>query len=425
MAPKKLTEPDKQEILELYRQPEETTSTLAGRYGVSNSTISRLLKATLPPAEYSALIQQKRAAADKGGSDSPAQNAAPTKPSVSAKAVSTQSESSAEADTSDESATPASTPEESATPANTEKAAPPQLRKKRSRTSSGEAASSTASTASTANEEVESKDPSPTVSSPKPEKEAGLAVGASDANKVDDGQSKPTRRRRRSTAPENEEASQLSLPDPESAEESPAEPPTESPAEPPAEPKRSVPQPVLRNSQPTQEDSMVDLEADWDDAPALDDDYDSDDDDDDDDDDYDDDDMDGWDETDPETSPHLETLEISPLAEANLPQLCYVVVERSSSELVALPLRVFGDLGQIPETEGDSRTLPIFDNHRVARRFSRRNQRVVKVPNSAAMFQTTSPYLQAKGITRLLLDGQVFALDEQNAEPVNTPSDIS
>jgi transposase-like protein len=416
MAPKKLTEPDKQEILELYRQPEETTSTLAGRYGVSNSTISRLLKATLPPAEYSALIQQKRAAADKGGSDSPAQNAAPPVPTKSkpAKSVSSNSES-LDADTSVEAGPPPSP----------EKAAPPQLRKKRSRTSSGEAASSTASPASTANEEVESKDDSPTVPPPNPEKEASLAVGASDANKVDDGQSKPTRRRRRSTSPETEEASQLSLPDPESAEESPAEPPSESPVEPPAEspteppaePKRSVPQPVLRNSQPAQEDSMVDLEADWDDAPALDDDYDSDDDDDDDYDD-DDDDMDGWDETDPEASPHLETLEISPLAEANLPQLCYVVVERSSSELVALPLRVFGDLGQIPETEGDSRTLPIFDNHRVARRFSRRNQRVVKVPNSTEMFQTTSPYLQAKGITRLLLDGQVFALDEQNAEPV-------
>jgi transposase-like protein len=65
MAPKKLTEADKTSILSLYRQPQETTSTLAERYGVSNSTISRLLKASLPEAEYGRLIQQKRSSTDK------------------------------------------------------------------------------------------------------------------------------------------------------------------------------------------------------------------------------------------------------------------------------------------------------------------------------------------------------------------------
>ena len=61
MSPRKLTETDKKDILKLYRQPEETTSTLADRYGVSNSTISRLLKSTLLESDYEALIQQKRA----------------------------------------------------------------------------------------------------------------------------------------------------------------------------------------------------------------------------------------------------------------------------------------------------------------------------------------------------------------------------
>ncbi|MBH8553457.1 helix-turn-helix domain-containing protein, partial [Nostocaceae cyanobacterium CENA357] len=45
---RKLTDSDKQEILKLYRETAETTSTLAERYDVSNSTISRLLKSTLP-----------------------------------------------------------------------------------------------------------------------------------------------------------------------------------------------------------------------------------------------------------------------------------------------------------------------------------------------------------------------------------------
>ncbi|MGB5972573.1 MAG: hypothetical protein WBG38_04600, partial [Nodosilinea sp.] len=118
---------------------------------------------------------------------------------------------------------------------------------------------------------------------------------------------------------------------------------------------------------------------------------------------------------------HLAPLEIAPLTADALPPLCYVVVERTSSELVVLPLRTFADLGQIPEAEGDSRTLPVFENHNVARRFSRRNQRVVKVPDGT-LLQTTSPYLQAKGITRLLIDGQVFSLG-QDPEPLVSSAD--
>ena len=59
---RKLTDSDKQEILKLYRESAETTSTLAERYGVSNSTISRLLKSTLPEEEYEYLVSLKRAA---------------------------------------------------------------------------------------------------------------------------------------------------------------------------------------------------------------------------------------------------------------------------------------------------------------------------------------------------------------------------
>src|SRR6476619_6676945 len=62
MSPKKLSDSDKHEILALYRQSPETTSTLATRYGVSSSTISRLLKSSLSEPEYEALIQQKRTA---------------------------------------------------------------------------------------------------------------------------------------------------------------------------------------------------------------------------------------------------------------------------------------------------------------------------------------------------------------------------
>ena len=62
MSPRKLTEDDKQDILEQYRNSEATTSTLAQSYEVSSSTISRFLKNKLSSTEYEDLIQQKRLA---------------------------------------------------------------------------------------------------------------------------------------------------------------------------------------------------------------------------------------------------------------------------------------------------------------------------------------------------------------------------
>ncbi|HAN73124.1 MAG TPA: transcriptional regulator [Planktothrix sp. UBA8407] len=99
-------------------------------------------------------------------------------------------------------------------------------------------------------------------------------------------------------------------------------------------------------------------------------------------------------------------VKILPLTETVLPKTCYLVIDRFS-ELIAKPLRAFSELGTIPEAEILEKTLPIFDNHRIASRFSGRNQRVLKVPDGR-LLSKAAPYLQAKGITRLLIDGQVY-----------------
>jgi hypothetical protein len=101
-------------------------------------------------------------------------------------------------------------------------------------------------------------------------------------------------------------------------------------------------------------------------------------------------------------------IQVLPLSEASLPKICYLVVDRGA-ELITRPLKAFGELGQIPAAEIREKTLAVFDNHRVARRFATRNQRVFKIPDGS-MLQKTAPYLVAKGITRLLIDGQVYSL---------------
>lgn len=101
-------------------------------------------------------------------------------------------------------------------------------------------------------------------------------------------------------------------------------------------------------------------------------------------------------------------VEVLPLSQAKFPKTCYLVIDRGAN-LITRPLKEFSDLGKIPSMETQQKTLPIFENHRVARRFSNRSQKVIKVPDGK-MIQKTRGYLEAKGIKRILLDGKVYTL---------------
>ncbi|MDB9494699.1 hypothetical protein PN441_03495 [Spirulina major CS-329] len=302
MSPRKLTETDKQEILDLYHQPQETTSTLAERFQVSSSTISRFLKSRLNEQDYEDLIQQKRLSRT---------------PTGAANVIRQYTEQAAD------------------------------------------------------------------------EPEADL----------------PTSTSRKPRKLQSSRSTQLTIPDPEPAKliELVATSSTEKPIRRNATVVTSAPDPISDD-----EDESLDpfqtLLDDQDLEPELDDDEF------DDDDDWDDEDDDDEDEPRPQPQPRSANgVEVLPLSRATFPRTCYLVVDRTS-ELITRPLHEFGDLGSIPSDETSQRTLPIFDNHRVARRFSQqRSHRVIKVPDSN-LFEKTRSYLYAKGITRILLDGQVYFL---------------
>ena len=103
----------------------------------------------------------------------------------------------------------------------------------------------------------------------------------------------------------------------------------------------------------------------------------------------------------------LAEVEVHPLSEAVLPELCYMIVDKAH-EIVTRPLQAFKDLGKIPEAEQHSVTVPIFDNHRVVRRYCHPHQLIIKFPSNL-LFSTKNKLLQ-KGITRLLISGRVYAL---------------
>jgi len=332
MTAKKLTEADKCEILKLYHNPEETTSTLAVRYSVSHSTISRLLKSTLLADEYEVLIQQKR--------------------SVRGHHTTTQAQ-----EPEDKVALVATAPRVEPV-GETAEVESPGSRRSRRRSSAVE----------------------PPVIKVIPEKS-----------------SLPPDLDREETTEKTDELLSRTY----SAEVSTI--------------RKMLGEDLLDNDDDLDDDDLDDDDLDDDDLD--DDDLD---DDDLDDDDLDDDDLDDDDDLNDDDGAVLLTpsrrvrvgslIQVLPLSEASFPKPCYLVVDRSA-ELITRPLKDFGDLGQIPKEEIQQRTLPVFDNHRIARRFSNRNQRVIKVPDGR-MLQKTSTYLKAKGITRLLIDGQVYSLSQ-------------
>ncbi|MGK7929359.1 MAG: transposase [Spirulina sp.] len=333
MSPRKLTESDKKEILDLYRLPKETTSTLAERYSVSSSTISRFLKSRLAGDEYEELIQQKRLSRT---------------PSGAAQVLSQYQEQQKETD-------------------GVEASLPLDVK-----------------------DEGESLDTQEKQQEPK----------ATDELKPDSKIRRSRRRRSSTSEPEPEPEPEI---EPE-IEEMPA-PPSPKPM-PTLKIKAKESQPYFAfDEEDTDEDETeVDVHALeemlGEDLADLDDELDEEDE------------LEEEDWEGEESIPHLKSkisdISILPLSEAAFPRNCYLVIDRAA-ELITRPLEEFSDLGDIPPEEFRQETLPVFENHKIARRFSKRSQRVIKVPDSQ-LFQKTRSYLRAKGITRLLLDGQVYSL---------------
>ncbi|OUC14246.1 MAG: hypothetical protein B0A82_13260 [Alkalinema sp. CACIAM 70d] len=305
MSARRLTAADKRKIVELYRHPAENALTIAERYGVSNTTIGRILKSEMSVEEYDSLVQQKR-------SRSPVEVAPVEVEPVQGNLLEAVELTTAEATSSTG-------------------------RRSRRRTTVASEPEST----------VEEVVDSPAL-----------------VEKLSSDRPKPIKR---------------------SQVESVVD----------ADMVGSVVDELASASREVDLDEED--EDDLDDLDDLDEDF-----------------EDEEDEEDDELSPlptlHVQSVvSIVPLADAEMPRVCYLVVDRTA-DLVVRPLQEFGELGNMPSDEIQEMTLPVFDNHRVAKRFSNaRTQRVIKVPDSR-VFQKAALHLRAKGITRLLLDGQVYAI---------------
>jgi hypothetical protein len=363
MSSKKITAADKLEIVDLYCNGGDTTASLANRYGVSNSTISRILKTGIPEAEYEVLIQQKRG----------------LKVGIEDEYVSTIM-----APTIGIPAAPAISPDFS----------------------------------------------QPTTDLADADAALLLPVIPSPVSTTEDDSSAPRKLRRRSSAPvtiaSDEPIAAAEIDEPAVVKNS------SSVVTLPGDNVEITPPPPISRT-PVLREILADSESRY--APPLvveilADELEEDDDDTedvnvlaamfgeevaDDDEEEDDDDDDSTTVDRPLDPNQLLTkdrlhVQITPLSQATLPRTCYIVIDKFA-ELIVRPLKDFADLGQIAGEETQQRTLPVFDNPRVAKRFSnQRTQRVIKVPDSKVFYKTTQ-HLKLKGITRLLVDGNIYSLN--------------
>ncbi len=97
-----------------------------------------------------------------------------------------------------------------------------------------------------------------------------------------------------------------------------------------------------------------------------------------------------------------------PLEQAALPESLYMLVDKLV-ELQARPLSDFPELGRLSDDEQARQALVVFANPRQAKRHCGRTQRVIKLPDSRVIGRT-APYLLTQGITRLVMEGAVYAL---------------
>ena len=97
-----------------------------------------------------------------------------------------------------------------------------------------------------------------------------------------------------------------------------------------------------------------------------------------------------------------------PLKEINLPEIVYLVVDKTV-ELVPKSLREFPEWSFLPEEDLSRLALEIFSDKKSAMRSCRKNEKVIKVPNSK-IFLLSVKFLNSKGISRIIFDEDLISI---------------
>ena len=106
-----------------------------------------------------------------------------------------------------------------------------------------------------------------------------------------------------------------------------------------------------------------------------------------------------------ETQKDLSSISIS---EVEFPKIVYLIVE-NKIELQIKILRDYPDWQFLAQNELDRKTIEIFFDLKIAKRFCNKEQKVIKVPNTD-VFRIVAPILVSRGISRLVCPDKLISL---------------
>ena len=97
-----------------------------------------------------------------------------------------------------------------------------------------------------------------------------------------------------------------------------------------------------------------------------------------------------------------------PISKVDFPKVVYMLIDKKI-ELETKYLKEYPDWQFLPQEELNRKTIQIFIDLKVAKRFCNANQKVLKVPNSD-VFKIVAPLLLEKGISRIVSEDKLISL---------------
>ncbi len=97
-----------------------------------------------------------------------------------------------------------------------------------------------------------------------------------------------------------------------------------------------------------------------------------------------------------------------PLSEIDFPKVVFMIVD-SKIELETKYLKDYPDWQFLSQNELSRKTIEIFFDLKIAKKFCNKEQKVIKVPNTD-VFRIVTPLLLSRGISRIVSPDKLIAL---------------
>tara|TARA_A100001388_G_scaffold274916_1_gene259422 strand:- start:1743 stop:2426 length:684 start_codon:yes stop_codon:yes gene_type:complete len=108
-----------------------------------------------------------------------------------------------------------------------------------------------------------------------------------------------------------------------------------------------------------------------------------------------------------ENTPRKELSSVA-LSDIDFPKIVYMIVDKKI-ELEVKYLKDYPEWKFLPDSDLDRKSIEIFFDLKIAKRYCSKEQKVIKVPNTK-VFQIAAPFLLSRGISRIVSNDKLIAL---------------